>query len=199
MTDARPVIARDGGLALPTAGLGGWQMAGRGRFVALGDGVLRSDGGPGVLWYTEQEFADFVLSVDWRVSSAEDNSGIFVRIPRLGVDDPERDWRPAADEGYEVQIDERGVDHEAGVTGSALHRTGAIYRLAPATAGASRPIGQWNTFVIEARGDDLAVTLNGVAVSRLAGGGRRRHGYVGLQNHHDGSAVEFRNVLLRRS
>jgi hypothetical protein len=177
---------------------GEWRMAGHGGFRAVGPGTIESEGGPGILWYPGLEVADFTLAIDWRLSAPEDNSGVFLRIPPLGHDDPDRDWRPAVDQGYEVQIDDRGVDPERGVLGSDRHRTGAIYRRAPARAGASRPVGEWNTLEIAARGTTIRVALNGVSVSALDDGdGGRTRGHIGLQAHHPGSRVQFRNLRIQ--
>jgi len=168
-----------------------WHMAGAGGFKPYGD-VIESYGGPGILWYEPATFGDFLLRVAWRVHAAEDNSGVFVRIPALN-DSVQR----AIDEGYEVQIDERGLDPDTGRLGSALHATGAVYGLAPARASASRPIGDWNEFEITAQGPVLAVRLNGVPIARLGHGDRRSHGHIGLQSHHDGSRVQFRGLAIR--
>jgi hypothetical protein len=175
-----------------------WQMAGTGRFNVIGGEVLEAEGGPGVLWYTRAAFADFVLSVDWRLSSLEDNSGVYLRFPPLGRDDPEHDWQLADRQGYEVQIDDRGYDPETKAFNSPLHLTGAIYKLAPALKRASRPVGDWNTFVIEAQRHHLSVRLNGELVSRLmADNGRPLQGHIGLQTHHPGSRVQFRKIRIR--
>ncbi len=177
--------------------LADWQMAGSGRFNIIGGEVLESEGGPGVLWYTRAAFADFVLSVDWRLSSLEDNSGVYLRFPSLGRDDPEHDWQLADRQGYEVQIDDRGYDPDTKAFNSLLHLTGAIYKLAPALKRASRPVGDWNTFVIEARGHRLSVTLNGELVSGLMEDhGRPLRGHIGLQTHHPGARVQFRNIQI---
>jgi hypothetical protein len=191
-------LAGEGWVALSLDALDEWRLAGRGTFRRAGPSVVESDGGPGILWYPRLELADFTLMVDWRLSGPEDNSGVYVRIPSLGHDDPDTDWRPAIDEGYEVQIDDRGVDPERGIAGSDRHRTGAIYGRAPALALASRPVGEWNTFEIEARGASIRVRLNGTAVCALDDGEPRRwRGYVGLQAHRPGSRVRFRNVQAR--
>src|SRR5690349_6360166 len=84
-----------------------WLMAGHGGFHFLA-GEAESDGGPGILWYTVEELGDFVLKIDWRAGSAADNSGVFLRIPALGTGNPDKEWRPAVDLGYEVQIADRG-------------------------------------------------------------------------------------------
>jgi hypothetical protein len=170
--------------------LSNWRMAGAGGFRPQGD-VIQSYGGPGILWYEPAAFGDFVLRIEWRVQAAEDNSGVFVRIPPLG-DSVQR----AIDEGYEIQIDERGLDPETGQIGSALHTTGAIYKLAAARARASRPIGAWNVFEIALHGPALSVHLNGMPVSQLENGDRRRHGHIGLQAHHAGSSVQFRGLAI---
>lgn len=189
----------EGFTALFTGTLTGWQMAGFGQFHIVEGALLETEGGPGILWYTGDEFTDFILKVDWRVSSIEDNSGIFLRFPALGNSDPENDWRPAVEKGYEVQIDERGVDPQTNTFGSPLHQTGAIYKLAPAVRLASLPVGQWNRFEIEARGRAITVRLNGQEVSSFPGDDNRLlTGHIGLQNHHVGSQVQFQNIRIKR-
>lgn len=175
----------------PPIDLSNWRMAGAGGFKLLGD-VIESYGGSGILWYEPATFGDFVLRIEWRVQSEEDNSGVFVRIPPLG-DGVQR----AIDEGYEIQIDERGLDPGTGRFGSALHATGAVYGLAPATTRASRAIGAWNVFEITLRGLDISVRLNGMPASHLENGDRRRRGHIGLQAHHAGSAVQFRGLAIK--
>ena len=179
--------------SLLTPGLQGWKMAGAGGFRASGEGDgIESYGGPGILWYSEQEFADFVLHVRWRLTNGDDNSGVFIRTPALGSGP-----QPAIEEGYEIQIDDRGVDPQTGQFDSALHLTGAVYGLAPAIANASGPVGIWNDFEIAAQGPAISVTLNDVPVAQLDRGTRRRRGFIGLQAHHDGSAVQFQTLEIR--
>ncbi len=192
-------LARDGFAAISLDPLTGWQMAGAGGFRRVGPGTVESDGGPGVLWYTGEEFDDFTLIIDFRLSMPEDNAGVFVRIPWLAAGDRAESWKPAAEQGYEIQIDDRGMDHQAGVVESAWHRTGAIYERAPARARASGLVGQWNTFEIDAQGATIRVGLNGIPVSALTDGpGGRRRGYIGLQNHHPGARVRFRSLHVKR-
>jgi hypothetical protein len=190
-------LARDRFVNLPLEASSDWRMAGRGAFRRVGPDTVESEGGPGIWWYTRKRFADFVLLVDWRVSGSEDNSGLFVRIPALGRDDPDNDWRRAAAEGYEIQIDERGIDPATGRGGSARHLTGAVYDLAPAHRVEARPAGAWHCFRIEARGDRIEVRLDGVVASTLVGGARSQVGYVGLQTHHPGARVCFRNLQIK--
>jgi hypothetical protein len=179
--------------------LKGWQMAGAGGFRFVGRNILETDGGIGLLWYTQQQFGDFVLKVDWRANNPDDNSGVFLRFPALGSGDPANDWKVAVDQGYEIQIDDTGKNPDTSPPsfGDPLHETGAVYKLAPATTLASKPLGEWNTYEIQAAGDSISVTLNGSPVSQLKKGNRPKKGYVGLQNHHPGSRVQFRNIRVK--
>jgi hypothetical protein len=174
--------------------LAGWRIAGSGGFLPRESDVIESYGGPGILWRADAAYADFVLRVEWRLTGREDNSGVFLRIPPLG-----NELGPAIDEGYEVQIDDRGFNPKTGRLDSALHLTGAIYGLAPAIIRASLPPGQWNNFEITARGTTIFVRLNDVLVTRLDGALRRTSGHIGLQAHHEGSAVQFRRLRVKPS
>lgn len=173
------------------ANLQDWRMAGPGGFRRLADGSVESHGGSGLFWYAAAVYDDFRLSVEWRITHETDNSGVFLRIPPLGASP-----LPAIERGYEVQIDERGVNPAARRLDDPLHLTGAIYKLAPARQRASRGVGEWNRFEITAKDFDIAVALNGVEVSRLTHALRRRGGHVALQNHHEGSMVQFRRLEI---
>lgn len=176
--------------SLTPNGLAGWRMSGHGGFT-VANGILESHGGPGILWYTPAVVDDFILRCAWRTLCRNDNSGIFLRIPPLGDD-----IEPAIDQGFEVQIDDRGFNPATGREDSAVHCSGAIYNLAPASAAASRPPGMWNEFEIVARGRVIAVRLNGREVCRCEVAMRRARGHIGLQTHHEGSRVQFRDIRL---
>ena len=91
--------------SLGTGGLAGWQMAGFGGFIELGANIIETVDGIGLLWFTRQEFTDFVLRLEWRASFPDDNSGVFIRFPALGNADPANDGRLPSIED-EIQIDE---------------------------------------------------------------------------------------------
>jgi choline dehydrogenase-like flavoprotein len=156
--------------------------------------VLETAGGYGLYWYLKEQFADFVLRVEWRVARRDDNSGIYIRIPDPSVANP---LQAADSQGHEIQIDERGYDSRTNTEGHPMKLTGAIYDLQAPVTSASRPIGQWNLFVIEADGPSIRVTVNGV-VATTYNSPRQRKGFVALQAHHGGSRVQFRNLQVRR-
>ena len=193
---ALPAAAQDARPLFNGSDLEGWRHAGFGGFE-VDKGVLRPHGGVGILWYAGEKIGNSRLHVVYRVDSKTDNSGVFVRIP----ESPEDPWMPV-EKGLEVQINGAGK--------SAYHRTGAIYTFARAVAEPGPP-GEWNVMDILLDGDVTEVRINGVFVSRFvdgdeipprenqwdpAPGPRPASGYIGLQNHPQGTNVYFREISV---
>ena len=193
---AVPVPADEARLLFNGRDLSGWRHAGFGSFE-VEDGLLRPRGGIGILWYEKEKIGNAVLRVVYRVDRRDDNSGVFVRIP----EPPEDPWMPV-EKGLEIQINDAGK--------SPRHVTGSVYTFSEVTA---RPavVGGWNIMNIVLDGDVTEVIINGVSVSRYAEGDeiparenewdpapgpRPRSGYIGLQNHPQGTSVHFREISL---
>ncbi|SCK27585.1 Choline dehydrogenase [Variovorax sp. HW608] len=185
--------AEPGFSPLGTGGIAGWKTAGSGGFVELGGNIIESFGGIGLLWFTERQFKNFVLRVDWRASAVDDNSGIFIRFP-----DPGTDWTIPVAQGYEIQIDNTGKNPDTNppTFGDPLHNTGAVYGLAASTSAPTA--GQWHTYEIEANGSTITVWLDGQQVSQLQNANRSPQGFIGLQNHHAGSRVQFTRLRIKQ-
>jgi len=175
--------------------LSGWEHVGGGGFV-VEDGVLKTEGGMGLLWYTGRTFKDEVIRIVYKNPEGK-NAGVFIRIP----EQPTEPWMPVH-RGYEVQIDDRGDDY---------HVTGVLYSMTEAKARPGRP-GEWNTMEITLDGERTIVTVNGELVTDYTEGdpvperelpweptrGRRpAEGYIGLQNHGGEDVVYYRSVDVR--
>jgi hypothetical protein len=180
--------------------LDGWEHVGPGKMV-VEDGVIRTEGGMGLLWYTREKLGNCTIRIVYKTTNRKSNSGVFIRI----ADRPRDEWY-AVHHGYEVQICD-GADE--------FHRTGAIYSLSKATASPSR-VNEWNTMDITLQGQRVKVVLNGVVVQDFdpetavvperkknyepERGPRPESGYFGLQNHDDvasGMQVYFKEVSVR--
>lgn len=180
----------------------GWQHIGPGRFV-LEDGLLKTEGGMGLLWYTKEKFGDCVLRVVYKTTHPTDNSGVYIRI----ADKPKDPWY-AVHHGYEVQIAESD-------SASPYRTSGAVYSFAQAKAKPAKKPGEWNTLEITLSGDRVRTALNGVEVADFdpsepppqlherggqgdpEAGPRPRSGYIGLQNHDESCTVYFKEVSVR--
>ena len=100
-----------------------------------------------------QQWADFVLSLDFKISKGC-NSGIFVRTSSLTP-------RPGKDVGFngiEIAIDD--------TTGAGFHDTGAIYDLVKPSRNAMKPVGEWNHIEITCDKSLIEVALNDEIVTR---------------------------------
>jgi hypothetical protein len=180
--------------------LDGWEHVGPGKMV-VEDGVIRTEGGMGLLWYTRERLGNCTIRIVYKTTSRRSNSGVFIRI----ADRPKDEWY-AVHHGYEVQICD-GADE--------FHRTGAIYSLSKATSAPGQ-VDQWNTMDVTLQGQRVRITLNGAPVQDFdpvtaivperkksyepERGPRPELGYVGLQNHDDagqGMHVYFKEVSVR--
>jgi hypothetical protein len=177
--------------------LDGWEMVGPGRFV-VEDGLMKTEGGMGLLWYTRRQFGNATLRVVFKTTSPSSNSGVYIRFP----EQPKDAWY-AVHNGYEVQIDAAGDE---------WHCTGSLYSLSKVTKRTQKPTGEWNTMEISLRGQKTIVRLNGEVVNEFDGnqavperkawyepvrGPRPDAGYMGLQNHDAKSTVYFREVSYK--
>jgi sugar phosphate isomerase/epimerase len=168
----------------------GWNHYGPGHFeLDEKTGVLKSQGGMGLLWYSVRKWRDFVLDFEFKCAEKNTNSGIFYRVPDL----------PASDDyiyhSFEVQI------YDAG---EGIHQTGAIYDAVAPVKAVSRPTGEWNHMKITCQGKRVRVELNGVQVVdwEMEPRGKIKdfavEGYIGLQNHDSIAPVYFRNVFAKQ-
>ena len=174
----------------------GWAHTGPGYFELVSEEkAMVSRGGMGMLYYCDRKFKDFELTLEWKVSKPEDNSGVFVRFPNLPKKDRGADaegnnlngpWA-AVNEGYEIQICD--VDPPD-------RRTGALYSFFPSTDVPTKEVGEWNEMKIFAVGQHYGVLVNGKQVGDYKGS-RATEGYIGLQNHGKNDEVWFRNIRIR--
>jgi hypothetical protein len=182
--------------------LTGWKHVGPGG-MTVEDGLIKTHGGMGLLYWTGGKVGDCVIRVVFRMRDKNDNSGVFVRIPI----EPREEWMPV-NYGYEVQIDnepEKSNENE-------YHYTGTLYSLTKPMAKPGKPGPEWNTMEITLDGPRTIVYVNGKEVTDYTEGqpvpkrqfdfepqrGRRPDkGWFGLQNHSDNDVVFFKEVAMK--
>ncbi len=193
--------------------LSGWVYGRRGGNVEnrtgkgyqVENGVLFTTSEDGGNLYTEKEYADFVVRFEFKLTENA-NNGIGIRAPLEG---------DAAYVGIEVQVLDDGGSEYKNLRPAQYH--GSVYDMVPARRGAQKPVGEWNTEEITAKGRQITVKLNGVTivdanlddVTDAAVLGKHRdlskpegsrgiantRGHIGLLGH--GTRVEFRNIRIR--
>jgi 3-keto-disaccharide hydrolase len=170
--------------------LDGWAQTGPGYFELDEEaGCLITRGGMGMLFYYDQRFSDFELTLEFSVNQKNANSGVFVRFPNLPKKERPADaegrglsgpWG-AVNEGYEFQIQDRS--------------TGSVYSFEDSSEVPLKKVGEWNEMRIRVVGQNYEASVNGKKVVEYEGS-RALEGYVGVQNHDPGSTVRFRNIRV---
>jgi hypothetical protein len=179
--------------------LTGWVLVrGHGPGYVVENGVLVCPKEGGGNLYTEKEYANFILRLDWRLWEGG-NNGIGIRAPLEG---------DAAYAGMEIQVldDEAEVYQKMGLKPSQY--TGSVYDVFAAKRGYVKRNGQWNSEEIQAEGRRIRVTLNGQVITdvnlddakdpevlKKHPGLKRTTGHIGFLGH--GTRVEFRNIRLK--
>jgi hypothetical protein len=170
-----------------------------GGWVVEDGAIRRSTGGGDIM--TAGTYRDFELEFEWKIAQGG-NSGVIYRA-QAGRASP---WQSGPE--YQV-LDDAG--HPNGR--SPLTSAGSIYAIAAPAIKTLRPVGQWNTARIVARGTHLAHWLNGekvvdidtdsqqwaTAAAKVAfarnPGFAANAGHICLQDH--GAEVWYRNLRLR--
>lgn len=165
------------------------------------DGMLVKDG-PTDDIVTVDQFGDFELEFEWRISS-RGNAGVFYRA----TEEYEKIYWSATEYQLLDDASQRRDDR--------LTAAGSAYALYPAAPGAAKPAGEWNATRIVARGDHVEHWLNGVKLLEYMyrspdweakvkaskfgdwpNYGRARRGHIGVQGDHGGQ-LALRNIRIR--
>jgi hypothetical protein len=171
----------------------GWQVV---------DGALTRVGEGGDIVYAAEQFGDFELELEWKIAK-NGNSGVFYRATEATT----RIYENAT----ELQVLDN-IGHPDNRTDLTL--AGSNYGLYPAPRDGVKPVGEWNTVRVIARGGHVEHWLNGKRVvsyelwspdweGRVKGSkfnqwpqyGRAKRGFIGVQDH--GDWVAFRNMRIR--
>jgi hypothetical protein len=193
-------------------GLSGWQADVPARdtdknapdsFVVR-DGLLVSLGKPEGHLLTTTAYRDYRLEVEYRFPGKGGNCGILVHASRpralykmfpqslevqMNSGDAGDFW--CIQENIEVPDMETRRPRKAGEKWGGAE--GDARRILNLTDGSEKPLGQWNTMVIEARQRTVTVWVNGVLVND-GFGCTADHGKIAIQA--EGTEVEFRRVEI---
>jgi hypothetical protein len=153
---------------------------------------------------TTEEFGDFELSLEWKISP-RGNSGIMYRVKEA----------PEAPQTYNTGPEMQVLDDAGHPDGKIpSHRAGALYDFAEPFVSAAKPVGEWNHARIVLKGGRLEHWLNGQKVAESSYGddawraaiartkfrtmplfGLADRGRIALQDH--GDRVWYRSIKIR--
>src|SRR5882672_9915960 len=176
--------------------LQGWTLVSQhGAGYGVTKGVIYCAEGGGGNLFTEKEFSDFILRLEYKLEPGG-NNGVGIRAPLAG---------DAAYSGMEIQmLDDKAPKH---ASIKPWQFNGSVYNIVPAKNGAPK-IGEWNAYEITARGRNIKVVLNGrtivdtdlnevhdIETLQKHPGMFRERGHIGFLGHND--YVEFRNIRIK--
>ncbi|MDF1742415.1 MAG: DUF1080 domain-containing protein [Gimesia sp.] len=182
--------------------LTGWTVAGDLKWWKIQNGELyttrgKTKRGPAECLVTNQEFADFELELEYKLSPGA-NSGIMIRKPARTKTKPIID-------SMEIQLLDDALPRFSKL--KSIHKSGAVYGVIPPNQQVSTPAGQWHKMKVRADGRRLVVTVNQTKiidaniddyVAKHLEKPELKHarGVIGLQKHNAG-VVRFRNIRIR--
>ena len=160
------------------------------------NGVLFSTVKDGGNLYTEKEYGDFVFRFEFKLTENA-NNGLGIRAPLEG---------DSAYVGMELQI-----LHDDGPAYKKLRPEqyhGSVYDCFPAKRGSQKPLGEWNTQEVTAKGRQITVKVNDQVIVdvnlddlkdeakiKKHPGLKNTKGHIGFLGH--GARVEFRNMRIK--
>lgn len=176
--------------------LKGWKLVAKhGLGYGVTNGVMFCKQGGGGNLFTEREYSDFILRLEYKLQNGG-NNGVGIRAPL------EEDTSYS---GMEIQILDDKAPKHAHI--KPWQFNGSVYNIVPATNGTPK-IGEWNSYEITARGRNIKVVLNGKTIVNTDlnqvrdpqviekhPGMFRDRGHIGFLGHND--YVEFRNVRIK--
>jgi hypothetical protein len=157
------------------------------------------------LW-TEKDFGDFILIVDWRLPDKARIDNVPVVLPDGSEStDVTVAVMDAGDSGIYLRGSSKSqVNIWNWPVGSGeiwgyrkdMNMSPEVRRGATPILNADNPLGQWNRFEITAIGDKVTIVLNGKTVIREARlPGLPERGPIALQHH--GDRVQFANIYIK--
>jgi hypothetical protein len=168
------------------------------------DGLLVSLGTPPGHLLTDASYRDYRLEVEYRFPGKGGNCGVLVHAskPRalykmfpqsievqMQSGDAGDFW--CIQENIEVPDMETRRPRKEGETWGGAE--GDARRILNLTDGSEKPLGEWNTMVIEARGRGIKVWVNGDVVND-GKNATTDHGRIAIQA--EGTEVEFRKLVI---
>ena len=148
--------------------------------------------------YTEKEYGDFAFRFEFKLTPGA-NNGIGIRTPTEG---------DAAYVGMEIQVLDNTAAQYKDLKPYQFHGSG--YGIAPAKREFLKPVGEWNSEEIIAKGRTIKVVLNGETIvdvnlddasakgtidGKEHPGLKNAKGHIGFCGH--GDKVMFRNLRVK--
>ncbi|MFC1485509.1 DUF1080 domain-containing protein [Candidatus Latescibacterota bacterium] len=158
---------------------------------SIENGVIRCTGEPRGYMYTTSDYANYILTVEWRWPGDGGNSGVFVHAQA-----PYEVWPRTIE--CQLRSGRAGqfvLSGEGSITvaGKQYNNTEGFMGIAQMQESSEKEFGEWNTYRIICRNNSVSCYVNDV-LQNEGTQASYSSGRICLQS--EGSPVEFRNIRL---
>lgn len=156
---------------------------------AVTNGLIHCTGKPNGFARTAEAYRDYKVIVEWRFVTAPpraDNTGVMVHMQL-----PDAVWPKTIEcQGMHDKQGEFWMQGGATCKGHDTPQTRHVTFTGPSN---EKPVGEWNLFEAECKGDNVKVYINGKLMNEAAEC-NVTSGFIGLQS--EGAEIEVRKVAL---
>jgi len=174
----QPTPGKDGWISMfDGKTLDGWKANEHPESWKVVDGAITGDGPASHLFWMQQECVDCEFRAEVKLNHSG-NSGMYVRAA----------FGPGFPKGYEAQVENTSQDPQ---------KTGSLYGISKVLEQLVQDDTWWTQDVI-AQGNHIIIKVNGKTVTDTVDERNRyTKGYLALQQHNQGSVVQYRNLMMR--
>jgi hypothetical protein len=174
----KPTPGKDGWISMfDGKTLDGWKANERPESWKVVDGAIVGDGPVSHLFWMARECENCEFYAEVKLNHSG-NSGMYVRAA----------FGPGFPKGYETQVENTSPDPQ---------KTGSLYGISKVTEQLVQDDTWWSQHVI-VQGNHIVIKINGkVVTDTVDDRNRYTKGYLALQQHNQGSIVQYRNLMMR--
>ena len=176
--DQQPQPGKDGWVSMfDGKSLAGWKANQNAQSWSVKDGAIVGDGPVSHLFWVVQQCENCEFRAEVKLNHSG-NSGMYVRAA----------FGPGFPKGYEAQVENTSPDPQ---------KTGSLYGFSKVTEQLI-PDDTWWTQDVRAEGNHIVIQVNGKTVTDYVDTKNTYDkGYLALQQHNQGSVVQYRNLMMR--
>ena len=160
---------------------------------SVSNGVIRCSGVPNGYMHTDTDYENYSLTVEWRWVEGEGNSGVL-----LHAQEPFEVWPRCIESqlksGSAGDFILMGVGSIT-VDGERHENAERFLGIPKKEESSEKPIGEWNTYRIICRNDEITCYVNDVLQNQGINSSYSK-GRICLQS--EGAPIEFRNIQLEQ-
>lgn len=158
---------------------------------SISNGVIHCVGRPTGFLRTEKSYANYKVTVEWRfvkVAPHRDNTGVLIHMQL-----PDKIWSKCVEcQGQNQKMGDYWLHSGAAADGFPSDGVKSVHSPMQGPPN-ENPIGEWDTYVVIARGNTVETVVNGKSMNKITGV-NVASGFIGIQS--EGADIEVRKFFV---